>query len=161
MQVPSPRFSQFLHPAHQTETSQLLPDNPAYESPPGRIHETCTSLVPLSLDEEIEPGTSTVPSINVAGNVLLAHTNVLEKIPHSFITEAEAGTNTELLMAVVEDPPGPSFQFFTTTDTNAQCSGCPNDTLFEQELVNYLLSATNVKGPVTCSKAASHENVLS
>ena len=112
----------------------MLSDNPGYESPPGRIHETTTNLLTLPLDEEIEPGTSTVPSINLAGNELFAHTNVLERFPQSFITEAEAGTNTELSMPVVEDPAGPSFQFLTTTDTIAQYSGCPDDTLFEQEV---------------------------
>ena len=133
-------FTQFLLPSPTAQVEHLDLD-PAKHNASLNKSNNKADEVPTD-SETTEVHRSNVQSVNITRNELVAITNVIEKLPQSYIGGTETEDNQGISFSVVEDtlqePPGGNPE----EDQHATTSG-PNISHSEQELD---------EAPVICNK---------
>ena len=113
LQIPSPRLTQFLLLSQQGASPQR---SEKAIDPPTNLEDfniTMDTSPPVSYAVD-QPGPS-FPNISKTRNEILALSNVLGRIPPSFLEGTDLRTGPEFSVSVIENPPIPPHQ--STTET--------------------------------------------
>ena len=161
LQIPSPRLTQFLLLSQQGTSPQRtvketdLPTN-LVEGDFDMTMDTSPSAS-YAVDQ---PGPS-VPNINITRNEIFALSNVLGRIPPSFLEGTSSQAVPEFSVSVIENPPIPPQEQLLTTETSLQETSHPYQEQLDHDLDEVPPFEPRDKDQGTPSRAACYASILS
>ena len=134
LQMPSPRLTQFLRISQQDTSPELTPNvvklGTTIEEEDFNMQTDDIPTVNYTIEQ---PGPN-VPNISITRKEILALTNVLGRIPPSFLESTELETGPGFPISMVEYPPSPPFEPSTSTRTCALGASYPQLAQVETDL---------------------------